>query len=1356
MKRILLFLFFLNFTSTFSQNKNQFIGFTENKGQIVDQKGKPNTAVKYLLTSGGLNVQLKKNGFSYDIYDVKRTPIVQSQTSKILPYQIHDKEIKPEYNLEYNFHRIDIDFVNSNSNVELITAQESKDFDNYYNLPNKPEGIVGVHLYKQITYKNIYPNIDVVFTIPNDPKKVVEYNFIVHPKGKISDIKLKFKGAETELIDNKIQMNVRFGKMEETLPASWTEEGNTKKEIAVEYRKMKNDVYGFATSDLVSDKTLIIDPVPIRLWGTYYGGEDFEYFNSVFVKDGFIYLAGITYSSLNIASTGASQNTLGSAILSSSDSFLTKFNSDGTRVWGTYYGGNSTDEVTKVVVSDNDNIYIAGASMSPDNISTFGSHQQTKGNYFDGFLAKFDKDGIRKWGTYYGGSSVDYIRSLLVDANEKIYIAGETRSKDNIATNGSFQPVYGSTVNTDDAFIAKFNADGVREWGTYYGGSETDEITNSKLDSSGNIIFVGITFSNNNISTPNSYQETKTGTDMDSFLLKFDVNGNRIWSTYLGGEKNDFLADLGIDSSGNIYCFGQTYSASGISTSGAFEENLNSNNLGNSGCILKLDSNGFKIWGTYFYPETFGGSVSKNGSLYFTGRVAAGGFSATPNAYQEFPFNSTPGTDSYFAKFDSDGQRKWATYFSGEAADDALTLAIDQDNNIYLAGVTVSKTNIATPGTYQTNLYPDTNTYTPNHGDAFLVKFKDCESTAFITSNSPICIGKNLELKASGGTAYSWSGPNGFISTDQNPIITNATTLNSGEYTCIITGADVCDNSPKINVVVGDIEKPIPDLATLPTITGDCHTTVTIIPTATDACAGAIIGTTTNALSYSLPGTYTLIWNYNDGNGNIATQNQTVVITSPSVPNFASTQFFCERAHPIPTNNTGEGPGDLKWYISPTSTSPLSDTDFLEDGITYYVSRTSNGCESTRVPITIRIRATYPPTGNANQRFCSGFNPTLNNIVLNGTNLQWYDALTNGNVLPSTTNLQNGKTYYASQAPNICESERFAVTVSVQNSPAIPTGDVNPKFCKSEKATLSNIHINEQNLIWYESASAVIPLANNTLVQNNTTYYVAQLSGCESERLAVLVTVSDSPVPIVNNTQQFCIDENATISNINITGNNIKWYDLEVNGNVLPETIPLQNKVYYATQTLNNCESERFAVTVKVQNTQNPIVTSPQIFCIQQKPKISDIKVSGQNIKWFESQTSNISLSESALLENGVTYYVQETINNCESDKIPVKITILEATSGNCINLVEELPFPKFFTPNNDGYNDTWTINFAYLAPNSSIRIFDRYGKFIKELTLNTAWDGTYIGTDEPSSDYWFVVTRLNGVEFKSHFSLKR
>ncbi len=85
------------------------------------------------------------------------------------------------------------------------------------------------------------------------------------------------------------------------------------------------------------------------------------------------------------------------------------------------------------------------------------------------------------------------------------------------------------------------------------------------------------------------------------------------------------------------------------------------------------------------------------------------------------------------------------------------------------------------------------------------------------------------------------------------------------------------------------------------------------------------------------------------------------------------------------------------------------------------------------------------------------------------------------------------------------------------------------------------------------------------------------------------------------------------------------------------------------------------------------------------------------------------------------------------------------------------LTYPKFFTPNGDGFNDIWKIKFSSHEPELKVTIFDRYGKFIKQLNLeNDSWDGKYNEHDIPSDDYWFVVIRANGKEYKGNFSLVR
>jgi len=478
----------------------------------------------------------------------------------------------------------------------------------------------------------------------------------------------------------------------------------------------------------------------------------------------------------------------------------------------------------------------------------------------------------------------------------------------------------------------------------------------------------------------------------------------------------------------------------------------------------------------------------------------------------------------------------------------------------------------------------------------------------------------------------------------------------------------------------------------------------------------------------------------------------TQFIANPVSPN---SQAFCAQENAILGNLVITGQ-NIKWYDALKAGTLLPNTTLLVDGKTYYASQTINGCESKRIAVAVTIHNTPAPSGAANQPFCSAQNPTIANLDITGNSIKWYNTSNGGSLLAETTTLADGETYYASQTLNTCEGPRFAVTVSIQNTPLAPTGDTNPKFCKIENATLNDITINGQNIKWYDSNSTTSVLPITTLLVNNKTYYVTQSIGCDSERLAVLVNVYDTALPSADLSKVFCIDENAAISNIPISGDDIKWYDAETAGNLLATTTQLVSGTYYASQTRNNCESKRLAIKIKIQDTPAPTADFNQIFCIQQNASIKKINISGQNINWYDAITAGTNLSESTQLENGVTYYASQTINSCESERTPITIKIIEATTGDCINYVEELPFPKFFTPNNDGHNDTWTIDFAYLAPNSSIRIFDRYGKLIKELVKNTDWDGTYVGHDEPASDYWFVVTRLNSTQFRGHFSLKR
>jgi gliding motility-associated-like protein len=88
------------------------------------------------------------------------------------------------------------------------------------------------------------------------------------------------------------------------------------------------------------------------------------------------------------------------------------------------------------------------------------------------------------------------------------------------------------------------------------------------------------------------------------------------------------------------------------------------------------------------------------------------------------------------------------------------------------------------------------------------------------------------------------------------------------------------------------------------------------------------------------------------------------------------------------------------------------------------------------------------------------------------------------------------------------------------------------------------------------------------------------------------------------------------------------------------------------------------------------------------------------------------------------------------------------------------IKYPKYFTPNGDGYHEFWNISDLDFQPETLLYIYDRYGKLLKQLKTNElGWDGNYNGNPLPSTDYWFqVFYKFNGInhEFKSHFSMKR
>ncbi|MEL0651635.1 T9SS type B sorting domain-containing protein [Algibacter sp. TI.3.09] len=123
---------------------------------------------------------------------------------------------------------------------------------------------------------------------------------------------------------------------------------------------------------------------------------------------------------------------------------------------------------------------------------------------------------------------------------------------------------------------------------------------------------------------------------------------------------------------------------------------------------------------------------------------------------------------------------------------------------------------------------------------------------------------------------------------------------------------------------------------------------------------------------------------------------------------------------------------------------------------------------------------------------------------------------------------------------------------------------------------------------------------------------------------------------------------------------------------------------------------------------------------------------------------------------DGINYQDSNEFNNLIIDEYIVYVRDKNGC-GVVSDSVYLLNYPKFFTPNNDGYNDTWQILNSRHEPNNKVYIYNRYGKLLKQLTpTDLGWDGTINGSRLISDDYWFVLERQNGKTYKGHFTLKR
>ncbi|MDO7173828.1 T9SS type B sorting domain-containing protein [Mariniflexile sp. AS56] len=377
---------------------------------------------------------------------------------------------------------------------------------------------------------------------------------------------------------------------------------------------------------------------------------------------------------------------------------------------------------------------------------------------------------------------------------------------------------------------------------------------------------------------------------------------------------------------------------------------------------------------------------------------------------------------------------------------------------------------------------------------------------------------------------------------------------------------------------------------------------------------------------------------------------------------------------------------------------------------------------------------------------CDGGTVSLEAKATQNADVLWFDMPSGGTLLHKgetySVNINTTTAYYVLASINNCISGiRTPVVATVTQSPVI-NSVTDGYICGFGSGTLL-ASASEGVINWFDES------IGGTLIQTGaaytisglnktTTYYVeVSLNECKSERAAVTMEVYPEPAfEIVESPLIYCTGIPITLTTFNAEGNYIYNWTNEA-GEVISELPYAEvNSGGMFTVVATSNEGCELSLSVLVEESHAAVITNKDITIIEnsENNSISINSNLGKGEYEFALDDKNSSYQDLPFFQNvpaGVhTVYVKDK-NNCGISSLEVFI----------------LGFPKFFTPNNDGQNDTWQITGlgTEYSNTSKISVFDRYGKLVKQLgATSDSWDGTFRGVLLPNSDYWFLAELSN------------
>ncbi|MFO0479990.1 MAG: beta strand repeat-containing protein, partial [Bacteroidota bacterium] len=1296
------------------------MNFTPNQGQVADMSGALRSDVLYTSDAGNASVYLRKTGLSYVItnmgavmHDIDEE-VEEAEHSGKLGIGGEEK-LKEELmaKAKVKGYRVDIDFVNCNANIRTINEDAISGKLNFY-YPHCKDGVTGLSQYNKITYQNLYHHIDAIYY--GGKAQGLKYDLVVQPGGNPKDIQLKYSGADKiTLVNGKIQVKTALGNIQEWMPKVYQNINGNEVKIKAEYvlapspsGRDGEGLLSFNVGTYNPNYPLIIDP-----WITYYGGSDSEEGNSIANDNiGNVLVTGNTRSFPFPVSAGAFQIAYAGNI----DAFVLSITPNGmTRNFATYFGGTSVDQGNGICSDATNNVVFCGETFSNDlpcvAIGTNVVFQNTVSGGQNGFLVKLNQSGVLEFATFYNGPMTD----VCTDLFDNIIAYGKTSNSVNVATVGAIKTLQ----SAQDAFVVKFQNNGLRLWGTYFGGSSLETSSGVCVDRNTNdIYFTGLTQSTDFTVTTGAHQVTY-GTGIDAYLTKLSPTGALLWSTYYGGTGDDYGYAVCTDQASNVIIGGRT-----TTTTSPTIRTIGPVYAGGSGdaFIAKFNSAGLRQWGTYMGGTGLllgdyctGLACDANNNIVAGGDTYSSDLTVTSCAFQT---TKKGNEDNWLGTFSPNGNIICLGYLGATGIGDTETRE-GFGGSISVFGcqshiVGSSKNQWpVTSGAYQT-------AYAGGTYDVDIAQL-DISSCGLplmpsATSNTVASIGCNcsgaVTLTLTAGCKlppFSYYYSNGAQTINTTALSNSLTNLCAGVYNyTVMTSCDAISGSFTI---------------------GGTTNTITVTSSVTPAnCASATGSVTIN--NVSAPANYTIT----EGSAIIAT-NVNVPFTIPGVSvgnhiytiissNGCSTSFsasvwtetitvnptanlFCNSNTATLSANSSNALATYSWSGTGIVSGINTKTPVVNQAGTYTVGVTYGSCTSFSL-VTVTQNTTVPISISSNPLNCINLTSTLT-AVSAGNLIVWNGgALPINSANPATVNASGNYTVTATNTLTGCSSSSLVTITQNTIAPAPPSFSL----ATGTSFTLTCINTFIQIRGFSSGVSVVFsPIGFNPLTITSPANYTATatnpFTGCTSSSV---ITVSQNTIvpnrgATVSNSIT-CLTPTATLTGTSITpGVTYSWSPLGVTSQTVSTNIT-GNHTLIVTDPVNGCKSNTVVTVLKDPAT--PTVTASfnqTLTCINTTATLTAVS-SGNNIVWNGGALINATNPATVNAGGIYTATATQTLPACSASTL---ITVIQNTTTPIINNFS----PAILTC----LAPSFRINTKFNSPGST-----------------TSWNGSGLATNSPAT----------------------